>query len=129
MAKQFLVAHQELRVYQAAFEAAMQIFELAQAFPETERTLLTEPMLKASRSLCIYVAKAWQRRRDKGTFVAKLNIAEGEAAATQTWIEFAIVCTYLDAEVGQTLYQRYAEILAGLNRLIENADAWVISET
>lgn len=129
MTKQFLVAHQELRVYQAAFEAAMQIFELAQGFPETERMLLTEPMLQASRSLCVHVAKAWRRRRDKGAFIARLNAAESEAAATQTWVEFAIMCTYLNAEIGQALYQQYAEILIGLNRLIESADAWVIAES
>lgn len=126
MTKQFIVFHQELRVYQLAFENAMQIFELSREFPTEERNLLRRQMVQSSRSVCGSVAEGWCKRRFKGAFIAKLNEAEAEAAETQTWIEFAIMCSYLDTEVGQELHQRYRELLAGLARMIENADAWTI---
>ena len=105
----------------------MQIFNLVQDFPPEERTLLTEQVIKSSRSVCANLAEAWYRRRYKKAFVAKLNEVEAEAAETQTWIEFAIVCNYLDAEVGQEVFGKYTSILAGANRFIEHAEAWVVS--
>lgn len=127
MSKEFIASHQELRIYQVAFESAMQVFELSQSFPESERQLLTEQVLKSSRSVCANLAEAWQKRRYKGAFVAKLNDVEAEAAETQTWLEFAILCGYIDAEVGQELFRRYGQVLAGAARFIENAEAWVVS--
>jgi len=122
----FITTHQELLVYQTAFEAAMRIFDLAQAFPDDERQLLTEQMLRSSRSVCANLAEAWQKRRYKKAFVAKLNEVEAEAAETQVWLEFAITCGYLDAEVGQEIFHQYRVILAAATRLIQQADAWVV---
>lgn len=127
MFKGFIAKHQELHAYQVAFDAAMQLFEQSQSFPEAERHLLTQQMLRSSRTVCANLAKAWQKRRHKGAFVAQLNAAETEAAETQTWLEFAVLCGYLEEEVGQELYQHYAEVLARIDRLIEHADAWVVS--
>lgn len=125
MSQGFIRRHQELKVYQTAFESAMQVFHVAAGFPADERTLLRLQILRSSRSVCANLAEAWQKRRYKGAFVAKLNDAEAEAAETQTWLEFAVLCDYVDAETGQALYQEYTEILAALGRLIETADAWV----
>lgn len=126
MSNDFVANHRELLVYQTAFEAAMQLFELSQTFPSQERSLLTEQLLRSSRSVCANLAEAWQKRRYKGAFVAKLNDVEAEAAETQTWIEFAILCGYLDAEVGQEIFHQYEVVLGFAARLISNADAWVI---
>lgn len=122
----FISTHQELLVYQLAFEAAMHIFDLAQTFPEAERQLLTEQLLRSSRSVCANLAEAWQKRRYKKAFVAKLNEVEAEAAETQVWLEFATLCGYLEAEVGQEIFHQYRVILASAARLIQQADAWVV---
>lgn len=122
----FITTHQELLVYQTAFEAAMRIFEQAQAFPDDERQLLTEQMVRSSRSVCANLAEAWQKRRYKKAFVAKLNEVEAEAAETQVWLEFAITCGYLEAEVGQEIFHQYRVILAAATRLIQQTDAWVV---
>jgi four helix bundle protein len=127
MISDFIASHRELLVYQKAFEAAMEIFALSQTFPETERQLLTEQMLRSSRSVCANLAEAWQKRRYKKAFVAKLNEVEAEAAETQTWLEFAILCDYLDAETGQTLFHAYSLVLAATGKLIEQADGWAVS--
>ncbi|MEM8809967.1 MAG: four helix bundle protein [Cyanobacteria bacterium P01_G01_bin.38] len=125
--KGFVMSHRELKLYQTAFESAMRVFEVAQALPTEERPLLGEQIIRSSRSVCANLAEAWHKRRYKGAFVAKLNEVEAEAAETQTWLEFAIVCDYLDAEVGQELFGKYTEIIAGAARLIDHADAWVTS--
>lgn len=126
MKPSFLVSYRELRVYQAACDRAMQIFDLARTFPPEEHELLTIPLVHASRLVCVHISQAWQRRRYQAAFVAKLNHAEAEAAATQVWIEFAVLCSYLDAEVGQELHHHYQLVLADLARLIEHSTAWVI---
>lgn len=127
MSNSFITSHRELKLYEMSFDSAMQIFNLVQNFPPEERALLTDQILKSSRSVCANLAEAWYRRRYKKAFVAKLNEVEAEAAETQTWLEFAIVCNYLDAEVGQEVFGKYAEILAAANRFIEHAEAWVVS--
>jgi len=119
--------HSELMVYRVAVEATMQIYHLSQTFPETERYLLTEQILKSSRSVCANMAEAWQKRRYKGAFVSKLNEVEAEAAETQTWIEIAMRCRYIDAETGRELLYQYKIILDGMGRFIQNPDLWVVS--
>ena len=59
-------------------------------------------------------------------FVAKLSDAEGEAAETQTWIEFSVKCGYLDRDVAKDLYLNYDEILAMIVSMINNTQRWVL---
>jgi four helix bundle protein len=97
-------SHRELLVYQKAMEAAMHIFELSQRFPSEERYSLTDQIRRSSRSVCANLAEAWRKRRYKGAFISKLSDAESEAAETQTWLEFAVKCAYLDRQVAIPLY-------------------------
>ena len=129
MGRSFIESHQELKVYQTALDAAMRVFETSREFPQEERGLLVQQVVKSSRSVCANLAEAWRKRRYRAAFIAKLNDAEAEAAESQTWIEFAVMCGYLDSETGQELYQNYNDILTGIERLISNADAWVIRTT
>ena len=81
--------HQDLEVYQLAFAAAMEIFELSKKFPVEERYSLTDQIRRSSRSVCANLAEAWRKRRYKAAFIAKLSDCESEAAETQVWIEFS----------------------------------------
>jgi len=126
MNSQFLISYRELRVYQAAIDLAVQVFELTREFPPEERELLTMPLLRATRLVCVYVAQAWLRRRYHSAFIATLNQAEAEAAATQVWLELAVLGTYLDAEVGQELHHECRQVLVALNHLVDHAAAWVM---
>ena len=45
-------SHRDLEVYQLAFEAAMQIFELTKNFPVEERYSLIDQIRRSSRSVC-----------------------------------------------------------------------------
>ncbi len=44
-------SYKELRVYQAAIEAAMRIFEITRRFPGEERFSMVDQMRRASRSV------------------------------------------------------------------------------
>jgi four helix bundle protein len=78
-----IVSHNELIVYQKAFDAAMQIFELSKTFPKEETYSLTDQVRRSSRSVCANIAEAWRKRRYEKAFVSKLSDAESEAAETQ----------------------------------------------
>ena len=126
MGRNPIQSHRELEVYQLAFEAAMQIFEVTKRFPVEERYSLTDQIRRSSRSVCANLAEAWRKRRYVRAFVNKLNDSEAEAAETQTWLEFAVKCDYLDAEAGRALYQTYDHILGKLVNMIRNPSPWLM---
>lgn len=121
-----IVRHQDLEVYRKAFEAAMQIFEISKQFPKEETYSLTDQVRRASRSVCANIAESWRKRSYEAAFVSKLNDAEGEAAETQTWLEFAVRCGYLKPEVGRALFRTYDEIISMLVSMINKPQSWVL---
>ncbi|MGI8883829.1 MAG: four helix bundle protein [Pyrinomonadaceae bacterium] len=121
-----IVRHQELEVYRKALEAAMQIFEISKSFPKEETYSLTDQIRRSSRSVCANIAEAWRKRRYEAAFIAKLSDAEGESAETQTWLEFAVRCNYLDKETGRELYKAYDEIISMLVSMISKTHLWVL---
>jgi len=121
-----IVRHQDLEVYKKSFEAAMRIFEISKSFPKEETYSLTDQIRRASRSVCSNIAEAWRKRRYQAAFVSKLSDSEGEAAETQTWIEFAVRCEYLDREPAKDLFFTYDEILSMLVSMINKPTTWVL---
>jgi four helix bundle protein len=118
--------HTDLEVYQRGFAAAMRVFELSRAFPIEERYSSTDQARRASRSVCSNLAEAWRKRRYEAAFAAKLGDSEAEAAETQTWIQFAVKCGYLDRTIGRELFQEYDAILGMLVQMITHADRWLL---
>lgn len=104
----------------------MEIFDLTKAFPKEETYSLTDQIRRSSRSVCANLAEAWRKRRYEGAFVAKLSDAEGEAAETQTWLEFAVRCDYLDREKAKRLYVVLVEVLRMIVAMIVSADPWLL---
>ena len=100
-----IVRHTDLEVYQRSFSIAMEIFKLSKSFPVEERYSLTDQARRASRSVSANISEAWRKRRYPAAFVAKLNDAEGEAAKSQTLIQFAVSCGYVDATIARPLIQ------------------------
>ncbi|EHC13054.1 MULTISPECIES: four helix bundle protein [Fischerella] len=126
MVKGLVKKHQDLEVYKMAFDAAMEIFDLSKKFPIEERFSLTDQIRRSSRSVCANFAEAWRKRRYKAAFVAKLNDCEAEAAETQTWIEFAVKCGYLNSDTGREVYRTYNKVLSGFNNMINNSESWLM---
>jgi len=121
-----ITRHQSLNVYKRSFQAAMQIFEVSKQFPKEETYSLTDQIRRSSRSVCANLAEAWRKRRYEAAFVNKLNDSEGESAETQTWLEFAVKCGYLNAQDGRALFKVYDEIIAMLVTMINHPNAWVL---
>ncbi|HTL29207.1 MAG TPA: four helix bundle protein, partial [Tepidisphaeraceae bacterium] len=69
-------------------------------------------------------AEAWRKRRYEGSFISKLSDSETEAAETQSWIEFAVRCEYVDAANARRLYRRYDRIIATIVNMISKPAVW-----
>ena len=126
--KKKIVNHRDLDVYQRAFDAASMIYVLSKAFPVEERYSLTDQIRRSSRSVCSNLAEGWRRRRYEGAFIDKLSIAEGEAAETQIWLEFAVECGYCAKEPARELYQTYTGIIATLVGMINHPESWLLTK-
>jgi four helix bundle protein len=120
--------HNDLEVYQRAFEAAMQIFELTQSFPKEEIYSLTDQIHRSSRSVCANLAEAWRKRRYEGAFISKLSDVESEAAETQVWLQFAVKCKYVKRDQAATLYKIYDGVIKTVVGMIIHPETWVIGK-
>ncbi|MEO0827711.1 MAG: four helix bundle protein [Cyanobacteria bacterium J06642_9] len=116
----FIYSFQDLQVYQLAFRCSVEVYDLAKQFPETPDACLTHQLLATSRAVRAHIAAAWGKRRDPVALISQLSTAQLAAAVMQSWIEAAIGAGYLDAEVGQDLYDRYRCIFLALDQLMEN---------
>lgn len=116
--------YRDLRVYQIAFEAAMRIFELPKGWPKEEQYSLTDQIRRSSRSVCGNIAEAWRKRRYIPHFISKLTDADGEAAETQVWLEFAMRCGYSSQETQAQLNADYETIIGGLVKMMTEPQKW-----
>lgn len=114
----------ELRVYQAAYKAAMALFRLSHDWPHEERYSLTDQMRRCTRSVCTNIAEAWRKRRYPAAFVSKLSDADGEAGETLVWLDFACDCGYLDSALHKEFRLTYETICAQIVTMINQADKW-----
>lgn len=128
MGNESFKSHEDLAIYQMAFNTAMEIFTLSKQFPIEERYSLTDQIRRSSRSVCANLAEAWRKRRYEAAFIAKLSDCEAEAAETQTWIKFAVKCGYVEIESGRELYATYNKVLAGIVSMINNPSVWLIKK-
>ena len=106
-----ITRHQDKDFYKRAFEAAMEIFEISKSVPKEETYSMTSQIRRSSRSVCANIAEAWRKRRYEAAFISKLSDAEGEAAETQTWIEFYVRSQYGEREKAASLFEIYNGIL------------------
>lgn len=63
---------------------------------------------------------------DEPAFVSKLSDSEGEAAETQTWLEFSVRCGYLDRDVARQLFLSYDKIIAMIVAMIARSTNWTL---
>lgn len=119
-------SYKDLRVYGAAIEAAMRIFELTKHFPSEERFSMVDQMRRSSRSVCSNIGEAWRKRRYPAHFASKLSDSEGEAEETRVWLELAFRCGYISKADADELDRDYDGILAQLVRMIEHPEQWII---
>jgi hypothetical protein len=87
----------DLRVYQAAYELAMRVFELSKRFPSEGKFALYE-----------------------AHFVSKLTDCEGENGETDSSLDFAKDCRYITSEEHAELAALCQEIGRMLGSMIKN---------
>lgn len=125
--KSKIVRHTDLDVYQRAFAVAMKVFELTKQLPKEERYSLIDQIRRSSRSVAANIAEGWRKRRYAASFVSKLNDSEAEAAETQSWLQFAVDCGYLDGEIARELYLEYDEIIRMLLSMQNQPEKWALT--
>lgn len=80
------------------------------------------------RAFAVAMAEAWRKRRYAGSFVSKLNDAEGEAAETQTWLQFAVECGYAKADATRAIYAEYDNIIGMLVNMQNHPEQWALTQ-
>jgi len=116
--------HKDLKVYQLSFESGMKIFHLSKEFPIEERYSLTDQIRRSSRSVSGNLAEAFRKRKYPKSFISKLSDAEGEAAETQVWLDYAMDCGYLKTETHIELFEKYDHIISMLVNMSVKPENW-----
>ncbi|MCQ4138877.1 four helix bundle protein [Chryseobacterium sp. EO14] len=116
--------HQDLQVYQKSFDTAMEIYQLSKIFPKEERYSLTDQIRRSSRSVSANISEAWGKRKYEKSFIAKLTDSECEARETQTWLQFALACNYINEEQFKILNNQYNQIIGMLVNMMSQSQNW-----
>jgi four helix bundle protein len=106
---QGLKGHRDLKVCQLAYKLAMDVFNASRSFPKEERYSLTDQICRSSRSVAANIAEGFRKRQYPKMFVSKLADADGEAAETQVWLDFARDCQYMSPKLHDELVNGYEE--------------------
>jgi len=119
------VPYWDLKVYNLAFQSAMNIYDFSKMWPESERDALTAPMRRASRQVCVLLAQAWQQRRlDPEEFVNKLGKATSAVTETMVWLDFAVQSDYLSKGDHEQLLTNYDDVGMILSRMMLDSKNW-----
>lgn len=110
----------DLRVYNLAYELAMEIFEITKSFPKEETYSLTDQIRRSSRSVAINIREGFAKRRYEQVFICHLNASLGSSEETRGWLNFSLDCKYISQEQQQRLDSRYDEVNAMLFTLMNN---------
>ncbi|SRR6266404_7687746 len=111
----------DLRVYQLARAAAAEVFKASKNFPPEERYSLTDQIRRSSRAAKAMISEAWARRRYKAAFINKIDEALGEASETQSWLDDAYDCGYLDSTQFEKMDADWRSVAAMLARTSDRA--------
>jgi len=114
----------QTKVYQKAFEQAMDIFELSKSFPKEEKYSLTDQVRRSSRSVCANLAEAYRKKIYPAHFFSKLTDCDAENSETNVWIDFAFACKYIIENDKQRLVVRNEEIGRLLNHIMQNPEKY-----
>jgi len=116
----------ELKVYQEAYALAMEIFELSKQWPKEEKYSLTDQIRRSSRSVCGNIREAWVKRRYEAHFTSKLTDSDGENSETDTWLDFAKDCGYLNKSDHTRLQEKCRNVGKMLGSMLRNPDKFLL---
>lgn len=122
----FYRGYRDLKVYQLAYQLALEIYEITKSFPKEEKYSLTDQIRRSSRSIPTNLAEAWKKRRYEKAFISKLIDCSGEAVETEVWIDFSKDFGYISVEMHTDLRDRYDEVNKMMYGMIEKADKFCV---
>ena len=114
--------YRDLKVYQMAYQIALDIHQFTKTFPKEEKYSLTDQIRRSSRSVPANLAEAWKKRRYEKAFISKLIDCAGEAGETEVWLDFSKDFGYLKDDQYEKLMQKYDEVNRMLYGMIDKAD-------
>ena len=112
--------YQDLLAYKKGFEIAMEIFEVSKLFPKEETYSLTDQIRRSSRSVCANIAESYRKRVYPKHFHSKLTDSDAENSETQTWLEFAFACKYINENTFIELTEKNKEVGKLINYMLLN---------
>lgn len=118
----------ELNVYAKTREEVRAVFLLTRRFPAEERYSMTDQIRRSSRAVKAMIAEAWARRRYEAAFISKLTEALGEAMETQSWLDDALDCGYIDADSHKRCDGAWQHIGAMLGSMITQSGKFCAKE-
>ena len=110
--------YQDLLAYKKGFEIAMEIFEVSKLFPKEETYSLTDQIRRSSRSVCANIAESYRKRVYPKHFHSKLTDSDAENSETQTWLEFAFACKYINENTFKELTEKNKEVGKLINYML-----------
>ena len=116
-----LRGHRDLKVFQLAYDLAMEIFHLSKSFPVEEKYSLTDQIRRSSRSVAANIAEGFRKRRYPNMLINKLTDCDGEATETLVWLDFAFDCGYISESNHDRLIDGYEEVGKMLGGMMANA--------
>jgi four helix bundle protein len=121
-----LQGFRDLKVYQLAFNLAMEIFYESKRFPAEEKYSLTDQIRRGSRSVPGNIGEGYRKKQYPKMFVSKMADADGEATETQVWLDFAHECGYLSHARQLELRRGYEEVGRMLGSMITHPERFSI---
>lgn len=116
----------ELKVYKAAYELAMDIYQVSKQWPAEEKYSLKDQIRRSSRSVCSNLREAWAKRRYEAHFISKLTDSDGENSETDTWLDFAFDCGYINTKVHKHLTGQCSEVGKMLGAMLKKPDKFLL---
>jgi len=110
----------KLIAYQKSFDLAMSIFEVSKSFPKEETYSLTDQIRRSSRSVPANITESYRKRKYPKHFISKLTDADGENSETNTWLDFALACNYINKDEYIKFVSETTEIGKLINYMINN---------
>ncbi len=105
----------DLKVYQLAFDQAMEIYQTSKKFPKEEQYALTDQIRRSSRAVCSNLGEGYSKRQYPAHFINKISDADMENTETKIWLEFAYQCNYLDDRI----FKRLFDISESIGRILD----------
>jgi four helix bundle protein len=112
--------YRSLPLYQRAAFAATQIFALTMRLPSNERSTLGEPLLRATRAVCVQVATAGEAC-DLQAVAQAQEEARGLVLEARVLLDLAGRCGYLEPDEAEQLDHAYQELFDMLHRALNPA--------